>query len=379
MELKNKFFNSINNLGKCHNTLKYYIFETMENISESVKPVDLPIVFVVAMGRSGTTLFQSMLDSHPETIAPYESMFVIHLKNKYGSIRNWEQKIKDSFIADVKKEMKIAFFWDIDEYLLVERIHNLPSNTDYGTVCKQVYASFKSMHPKESAKIIVDKNPIYHLLLDSLLEVFPNAIFIHLIRDYRASSSSMHQLKKKKGMREFGFRWLLANQEIDKIKKRMPERFITLHYEDLLQNQEVSMKKITTFLNLDFHNNMVNYHERFGGLMEKYLENSSSEEIKKFRLLMSKTVHKNLTTPINPKFINKWKTKLNIQEITTLDEICGKYGTQYGYEPLSEIKTIPNIPLDILFVKKKTQLYYRLPIWLREIKRKPSLALMPDP
>lgn len=357
---------------------KYYIFGAMNSIYEAEKPVDLPMVFVVAMGRSGTTLLQSMLDSHPEIIAPYESRFAIHFKNRYAAIRNWNREIKERFIAEVKKEMKIAFFWEIDEELLAKRIHNLPVQTNYGAVCKQVYASFKSLHPKKNAKLLIDKNPIHHLLLPDLLKIFPDAIFIHLIRDYRASSSSMHQLKNKEGVREFGFRWLLANQEIDKIKMGRPEKFITIRYEDLLEKPDATLKNLTGFLNLDFHENMLTYHERFSEVLPKYIDRSPSEAVRKIRALILKTVHKNLTAPIDARFINKWKTKLTTQQIETLDKICGKYGLQYGYDPFFEVKNIPRVPADIKLVKKKIQLYYRLPIWLRELKSKPALALLPD-
>lgn len=350
----------------------------MEHISEVKKPVNLPIAFVIAMGRSGTTLLQSMLDSHPEIIAPFESRFVIHYKNRYAAIRNWDLRVKERFISEVKTEIKIAYFWEIDEELLAKRIHNLPEQTDYGTVCKQVYASFKPIHQKETAKLIIDKNPIYHLLLPDLLKIFPDAIFIHLIRDYRACSSSMHQLKNKKSMREFGYRWLLANQEIDKIKKSRPEKFITLRYEDLLENPEATLKKLTEFLHIDFHENMLTYHKRFSGLSTQYIDRSPSEAIKKIRLLILKSVHKNLTSPIDARFINKWKTKLTQQQIETLDKICGKYGLQFGYEPLTEVKNIPHIPADIWLIKKKMRWYYQMPIWLRELKSKPSLALLPD-
>ena len=49
--------------------------------------------YILAMGRSGTTLLQSILDNHSGIVVPPESYFMIHLDKKYGSIKNWNKQI----------------------------------------------------------------------------------------------------------------------------------------------------------------------------------------------------------------------------------------------------------------------------------------------
>ena len=82
----------------------------MSEQRQIVEPVDLPIVFILGKGRSGTTLLQTMLDAHPNTIAPIESRFVVHFKNRYGQVTKWTSDRKSAFIQDVLEEQKIKFF-----------------------------------------------------------------------------------------------------------------------------------------------------------------------------------------------------------------------------------------------------------------------------
>ena len=348
----------------------------MSEQRQIVEPVDLPIVFILGKGRSGTTLLQTMLDAHPNTIAPIESRFVVHFKNRYGQVTKWTSDRKSALIQDVLEEQKIKFFWEIDVQALMERINQLPEDTSYVNLCEQVFGSAISFFPKETPKIIIDKNPIYAMLTPHILDVFPNARFIHMVRDYRASSSSVLRLSNKMQARQLGFRWLVSNQEIEKLKAKLPERFQTLRYEDLLQQPEIELKKLTSFLGIDYHLDMLKFHENIQAHFGEYLERSPSAEIKKLRELGSTTVHKNLSKPLDPSFIDKWKTTLSDKEIEDLELVCGEFGKRYQYETKIDNGTIPSLSFGAKIHRDKLRLYYRLPIRLRELKSKPNLAYL---
>jgi len=334
------------------------------------------MVFILGKGRSGTTLLQTMLDAHPNTIAPMESRFVVHFLNRYGTVTKWTPARKASFIADVLTEQKIKFFWEIDEKALKERINQLPENTNYAAICQQVYVSSQSFFTKETMKVIIDKNPIYAILVPHILAVFPNARFVHVVRDYRASSSSVLRLSKKIRARQLGFRWLVSNQEIEHLKTQHPNRFHTLRYEDLLQQPEKELKNLTSFLGIDFDPDMLKYHEKIRSAFDDYLERSPSLEIKKLRELGSNTVHKNLAKPIDSSFIDKWKTTLSEGEIHDLEMVCAEFAKRYHYESKIANGKVPALSFGAKVHRFKLRLYYRLPIWLRELKSKPSLAYL---
>ncbi len=341
-------------------------------------PTQAPIAFLVAKDRSGTTLLQTMLDSHPNICAPLESRFVLHLKHKYQNKTIWNRDFKAQFIKDLFKEEKMVLLWELDLEALNRRLENLPEITSYGEVCKQVYVSSKSFHAKEITRLIVDKNPIYAIMIPLLQEIYPDAKFIHLVRDYRGNVSSILNLHKYKSIKNLGLGWVMTNLEIEKSKQESPENFITLRYEDLLDNPKDELERLANFFNLEFHPEMLKYHKRIAKAISAYVDRSANEKAKKVREIGIAKVHKNLSKPIDNSFKEKWKEKLSKEEIEILEKYCGKFGERYDYSRTTSVDSIVEaIPTSLLFERDKLRLYYQLPIWLRELKSKPSMPFIP--
>lgn len=350
----------------------------MTNSSEKVENTQTPIAFLVAKDRSGTTLLQTMLDSHPNICAPLESRFVLHLKNKYQNKKKWNSKLKEQFIKDLFLEQKMVLLWELDLENLRKRIANLPENTTYGEICKQVYVSSKSFHLKKYLKLIVDKNPIYAIMIPLLKEIYPNAKFIHLVRDYRGNVNSIFTIYKKISIKKLGQSWVMTNREIEKAKSLQPNNFITLRYEDLLDNPKAELTKLTDFFNLEFHPNMLTYHERISEAISAYVNRSPNEKVRKVREIGIATVHKNLSKPLKNSFKDKWKETFSKKQIEILEQYCDSFGKKYGYEKTTNVASkTEKIPAALTFEKEKLRLYYRLPIWLRELKSKPSMPFIP--
>ncbi len=350
----------------------------MTEPSAKIKPTYAPIVFLVAKDRSGTTLLQTMLDSHPNISAPLESRFVLHFKNKYGKVTKWTQKIKVGFIKDLLKEQKMELFWELNLEMLKQRIAALPEETTYGEICKQVYVSTASFHEKGTAALIVDKNPIYAIMIPLLKEVYPDARFIHLVRDFRGNVNSIFSLYKKISIKNLGLSWVMNNQEIEKAKVFQPERFITVRYEDLLDQPQSELERLVHFFGLEFHPAMLTYHERIADAIEAYVNRSPNEKIRKTRQIGIATVHKNLSKPLKNSFKDKWKETFSEEQIETLEKYCGLFAEKYGYHPTTNVSMKEEtIPAALIFDREKLRLYYRIPIWLRELKSKPTMPFIP--
>lgn len=358
-------------------SLYIIIFVSMMNDVDDTIPLDLPIVFIMAKGRSGTTLLQTMVDAHPETIAPLESRFVVHFYHRYGSITKWTDKIKKQFIKDVQTERKIELIWELDVEMMTKRIMSLPEATKYSLVCKQVYCSVRSIFNKTDKKIIIDKNPIHAILMPLIYEIFPEAKIIHLVRDYRASANSTKELQIVKSMTNIGFHWLLSNTTIEKFKKEFFHESLTLTYESLLLNPKEELTKVCKFLNVNFDPLMINYHEVTLKGIQGYIDRSPTPYIKEIRSSGSALIHKNISRPIDVTLINKWEKNLDKSQVLVLEKICGQFSLKYGYELLNkDINETPKLSFVTKVKGKKLNLYYRLPIWLRELKSKPKLVFL---
>lgn len=351
----------------------------MNDNAANIAATRAPIAFLVAKERSGTTLLQTMLDSHPNICAPLESRFVLHLKSKYQNKKIWSQHLKEIFLKDLFKEQKIVLLWELNLEDLKQRLADLGEETTYGEVCKQVYVSSRSFHPKESIQLIVDKNPIYAIMIPLLQEIYPEAKFIHLVRDYRGNASSIRSLNKKVGIKRLGKGWVMTNLEIEKSKKQFPSHFITLRYEDLLDKPKEELQRILKYFGLVFHPSMLTYNERISKAISDYVERSPNEKVKKVREIGIASVHKNLSNPIISSFKDKWKQTLSKKDIEILEKSSGGFAEKYGYYFTTSIfpKNI-KMPKLLILEREKLRLYYKLPIWLRELKSKPSMPFISE-
>ena len=151
-------------------------------------------IFIVGAPRSGTTLLQYILRSHPRISLPTgESHFFIPL---YRNVRNYGDLSKRENIRLVLEAMyqQSADFLDTD-------LHGLTFNI--GKLTDEFYAErrfsmqsiiaglFEKNAAMEGKTRWGDKTPYYVLHIPKLLEWFPNGQIIHLIRDGRDVALSL--------------------------------------------------------------------------------------------------------------------------------------------------------------------------------------------
>lgn len=119
--------------------------------------IDNSLVFIVGSPRSGTTILGEILDKHRAIAQWYEPYFMWdrHFRNAPDDVRT---------AADATPKIK-----------------------------KQIHRSFSRYRRKSGKKIIVDKSPRNSLKIPFILEIFPNARFIHILRDGRDATLSIHK------------------------------------------------------------------------------------------------------------------------------------------------------------------------------------------
>jgi hypothetical protein len=114
-------------------------------------------VFIVGSPRSGTTIFGEMLDKHPQLSQWYEPYFVW---DRYFRLAPHDERTVAEATARVKKQI----FKDFDRY-----------------------------RKNKSCLVLIDKSPRNSLKIPFILEIFPRARFIHLLRDGRDVTLSIHK------------------------------------------------------------------------------------------------------------------------------------------------------------------------------------------
>lgn len=222
-------------------------------------------VFIVGAARSGTTLLQYMLRSHPNLSLPTgESHFFIPLyqrRTELGDLGN---------VADLRKVLQQVYdsrreFFDTDLHgirfdveRMVERLH-----AETRVTIPQVIAGiFEANASGEGKRRWGDKTPYYALHLPALLEMFPNAQVVHLLRDGRDCCLSMLERRKDLGVYNTyhaAYLWSRYVAAAQAFGKQHPGTFFELRYEELLADPVRNVQALCDFLGEPFDPGVVHF------------------------------------------------------------------------------------------------------------------------
>jgi hypothetical protein len=283
----------------------------------------IPVFFIVGRGRSGSTLLRTLFDAHPQVCIPLESRFVQYLFYYYPENTKWNRSLVIEAIEILRQGFEPLNIETETAHTLLDNYKGLLS---FEIVCKIIYLSTQSVYEKNKIVLIGDKNPRYTFFIPQLIKIFPDAKFVHLVRDYRANALAVRRAAKNIGEGTsliFALaRWIYYNRQIDRFKKIIPEKFYTLRYEDLIQHPESELKILCNYIGIDFTEKMLDY--------EKYIN-------KIHQTNCFNKIHSSLKKPIDISKISEWKQILTRHEIILCEAIAGKFGLKYNYQTILDL------------------------------------------
>lgn len=231
---------------------------------------DTPI-FIIGNPRSGTTMFRLMLSSHSKIMIAPESGFMQWWHEKYKQWNSQDNSNKlDDFLNDLFDSRRFEYWKMVKSDLKNYILKNDPKT--YAELISLIYKKH-ALNIGKTKGYWGDKNNYYLNHIDQLNSLYPKAFFIHIIRDGRDVFSSYKRLSKIKGKvklapnlpstaNEVAKEWTSSinkiNESFSKIKS---ENKLEIRYEDLVQNTEDVLTKITQLLDLDFESEMLSFHE----------------------------------------------------------------------------------------------------------------------
>ncbi|HDS16960.1 MAG TPA: sulfotransferase [Proteobacteria bacterium] len=265
--------------------------------------------FIVGCGRSGTSLLRAILNNHRDIAIPTESLFITdYLK----ACR--KKKLRELICLLIKEPEIREWGIELDENDF-EKCRNLVEVID---LCHLKYADIKGK------KIWGQKTPRFVRELDLLASNFPEARFIHLIRDPRAVVESLIRSNVHRSNAYFGaLRWNTDVQHGLDFEEKYPDKVFRVHYEDLVKNSESTIKSILDFLKLPDYQESIS--AGFAGV----------EEYSKFY----KKIHANLNRKLSTEFIDSWQERLSAEDIEIVESITRKQMLNLGYQPVTSKAT----------------------------------------
>ncbi len=240
-------------------------------------------VFIVGDPRSGTTLLQYMLRPHPALPLPTgESCFIIPL------YRNAVQYGDLSLLDNVNRvlqamETQSAEFMHTDLHGLKFDVDTLVNDfiaKGRSTMRDIITGLFERNAAGERKLRWGDKTPYYVLHIPKLLEWWPSAHIIHIVRDGRDVALTMFARRHDC----WGYNTYLAaklwEQYVETghtVGQQVPEtQYLELRYKYMVNNQNTALQKICGFLGEIYSDDLLEYKKtgiaEDARLMQKFIQ-----------------------------------------------------------------------------------------------------------
>jgi LPS sulfotransferase NodH len=193
-------------------------------------------VFVCGALRSGSTLLHLMLDHHTNIDNPGEFDFMFDL---------------------VKDDGGLPELTDYHAFLENSRIFKSKNLTvDFTLTFPALLQSFVAQLSKENQVLALNVHRNFHYIP----ALFPNAKYIHLLRDPRDVARSIIEMGWSGNVYYGVNQWLDTEQSWDKIAILIkPDRFTTVYYEKLIENPEAGLNSLCEFIGITYTASMLDY------------------------------------------------------------------------------------------------------------------------
>ena len=200
-----------------------------------------PPLIVLGVGRSGTTLLRVMLDRNSQLAIPYETFFVPQLAHRHG-----RRPQLDKFIEDLGR-LRTLYDWGITPEDVRPRLH------DGMTTREAIGAIFETYAERQGKTRWGDKTPLYMQQLPLLERLFPDARWVHLVRDGRDAALSFLELPagfsgktwaQPRTVAQFAARWRTEILAARRLGRHTGGRYLELRYEDLVAEPELEVGRV---------------------------------------------------------------------------------------------------------------------------------------
>ena len=278
----------------------------------------IPPVFIVSSGRAGTTLLRGLLNGSNQIHVPPESDFITRAYPFYHD----KQYFSDE---DYRKIIKIFINisedngWEMTEDYLLTCLKEQSPQT-FTDINSTIYNAYLKQVGLETQQWGI-KRPVLIARINRIMNTFPDAKIVHVVRDGRDVSLSYKDIHQKpsgkfgpKGVITNALYWIDGLRRIEEINDI---NFYELRYEDLLNDPAGELKKLCVFLEIDY---------------EKFVPDESNQTTSKKTALKSKEkLFIRKISEIKPTNTKKYLTKMSKFNRFIYELIAEPYLTKYNY------------------------------------------------
>lgn len=270
-------------------------------------------IFILACPRSGTTLLGLMLQAHPRIAIPPENRFLLRTyfgRRGFGDLG--EQQNRQRLARDITTAPRFEEL-GLDRAAVSDRI--VADGRTVGTAIGLVLRAYADRFGKVRWG---DKRPAYRNNIWAIRRLFPDAQFVHLVRDGRDCVASLQRMPdwgKETAHRRVQV-WMEAMENARAGCQELPaDSFHELRYEDLVREPSATLTRLCAFLGEEFDAAMVR-----------------PEEVADQIVPERKTWHDNTRHGISARSVGSFRDRLGGRDLRLCEAVMRDRLTDLGYE-----------------------------------------------
>jgi len=212
--------------------------------------------FIIGTGRCGTTMLAQMLNSHSKVCVPHELQILFEYSENGPRLHEiFNEKKNECFgpkdfveLIEAQCPYKFHEYFDYRNYF-EKRQYPIRSLKEL------VNSLYSDITESKHKQIFIEQTPWYGQRIDILNELFPDAKYIHMVRDGRDVAISFARTPWwHDDIGENLERWHTEVRKIiDSSNKILNKnQMLQIRYEDFVEQPEVELRRICEHLGVNF-------------------------------------------------------------------------------------------------------------------------------
>lgn len=267
--------------------------------------------FVVSAPRSGSTLLRLILDAHPRLAVPppgwlFDLVYpYLYSYGNLGQPRNLLALAEDVLATPTVSKWRIK--------PTPEALAKASSEPSFAGLYAALHRAYAQAEDKPRWG---EKTPRNAFWMDEIGSQFPDAQFIHIVRDGRDQAIDISDsVLWPNSVYSGASLWQRYVAAISDSAHRLPaDAFIEIHYEDLCAAPEATIRRLCEFLGEAFDARMLAPHQTHSA-----------------REWSTHPLHAKTAQPISTRFCGMYKTRLPAADVRALEALIGPTLERFGY------------------------------------------------
>ncbi len=278
-------------------------------------PLSQSPFFIIGSGRCGSTLLRRMLQANPDVHIPPESYVLGEVGRLFMRNRQMDWHHLVNLVLSTFEYQREFDKFEMDMRGLVHQLWDLPEQERSLAVMLDSLYRFHGQQTGQNFTIWGDKTPENTFELDILIRIFPQAKFVHLLRDGVDVAASFVSRGLIDDMLTAAKHWQTSVLLSRDFMQQYPKQCIEVRYEDLVAAPEQNLQGLCDFLNIPFQPAMI----------------ESLQHVQDMGDLNAYAHYEKVLEPVSTSNIGLGRSSLSEQDKQIIQEHIGATLSQMGY------------------------------------------------